>query len=419
MADGVAVARHVVELLVTGDFDAVTALGVPEFQAAAAGGAIVSGWQTVTAACGGVVAVGETTLEPGADGAPGAAPAGDVVVTTLTGERGSFDLRVTLGPGGLLRGLRYRPHDRWAPPRYADPDRFIEYDVTVGPGELAVPGTLTVPVGDGPFPGVVLLAGSGPIDRDETLTPDNKPLKDIAWGLATRGVAALRFDKITRVNPRALPADVTVDDEYLPQALGALHLLREHPAIDGVYLLGHSLGATVAPRIATEEPGVRGLILLAGATEQVHHAALRQIRYLVSLGTTAVDSHPAVVDMAQRVARIDAPDFSDSIPSDVLPFGAPAAYWRSLIEYDPAATAAALRIPILLLQGGRDYQVTAVDNLPAWRDALAGCGEATITVYEEDDHQFFVGTGPSTPNGYLAPQHVDLRVIDDVAAWCR
>ena len=107
----------------------------------------------------------------------------------VTFERGGLTVVMSVDEAGLLQGLKIEPAAAvWAPPAYADPDRFAEREVRVGSGPLAVPGTLSVPRGDGPWPGVVLLSGGGPFDRDQTSGP-NKPLKDLAWGLASRGVA--------------------------------------------------------------------------------------------------------------------------------------------------------------------------------------------------------------------------------------
>jgi uncharacterized protein len=123
-------------------------------------------------------------------------------------------------------------------------------------------------------------AGSGSLDRDETIGR-NKPLRDIAWGLASRGIATIRFDKVTYAHADELKDahDFTLADEYLPDAIAAIKLLGEHPAVAGdrVFLLGHSLGGTVAARIAAAEPSVAALILLAGGARHIDAAVVAEI----------------------------------------------------------------------------------------------------------------------------------------------
>ena len=114
-------------------------------------------------------------------------------------ERGGFTVRMAVDSQGALQGLRLAATEgiaAWTPPSYANPKKFAEHDVTVGSGPLAVPGTLSLPYGHRKRPGVVLLPPMGSFDRDET-SGLNKPLKDLAWGLASRGVAVLRFDMVT------------------------------------------------------------------------------------------------------------------------------------------------------------------------------------------------------------------------------
>lgn len=115
-----------------------------------------------------------------------------------------------------------------SPPPYADPGTFDEHEVLVGEGEHALPGTLTLPVSPGPVPAVVLVHGSGPSDRDSSLGP-NKPVRDLAWGLASRGVAVLRYEKRTRQHPSAFAAlgeSYTVREEVIDDALAAVASLR-------------------------------------------------------------------------------------------------------------------------------------------------------------------------------------------------
>lgn len=267
----------------------------------------------------------------------------------------------------------------------------------------------------------MLLSGSGPHDRDETIG-QNKPFRDLAWGLASRGIAVLRFEKVTYTHGHqvAKDRDFTVADEYVPDAVAAVGLLRQHPAVDGdrVFVLGHSLGGTVAPRVALAEPAIAGLVILAGGTEPLYWAAVRQTRYLASLvPATAAAAQPAIEAMSRQAAMVDSPDLSPSTPDSELPFGVPAPYWLDLRGYDPAAAAATLRQPMLIVQGGRDYQVTVPDDLARWEASLAGRPDVTIRVYNNDNHLFFRGTGKSSPAEYEPPQHVDPAVVADIADW--
>ncbi|MGW0664387.1 alpha/beta hydrolase family protein [Streptodolium elevatio] len=306
----------------------------------------------------------------------------------------------------------------WVPPPYAEPGRFSEHEVTVGTGPVAVPGTVSVPRGQIPGPGVVLLGGGGPFDRDETCGP-NKPLKDLAWGLASRGTTVLRFDKATYAHREvATASDLTMTQEYMPYAVDAVGLLRRHRSVDPerVFVLGHSMGGKIAPAVATAAPTVAGLVIMAGDTQPMHHAAVRVISYLATVVPDQVP--PTTVATFQRqAALVDSAQLTPSTPAADLPFGLPAPYWLELRDYDPVAIAAGLGKPMLILQGGRDYQVTVADDLARWRAGLANRPEADIRVYDADNHLFFPGAGPSTPAEYAYPQHVDPTVIADIADW--
>jgi dienelactone hydrolase len=407
-----AVATAVVELTATGRFAAVEALFAPRLRAAASAGTLRVGWETEIAKAGPVRAVGGPVSEP--------AKAGLVRVSVpVTCERGGLTVVMSVDDAGLLHGLRLAPPPgtSWEPPPYAEPDRFAEHEVTVGSGPLAVPGTLTLPRGRGPWPGLVLL-GSGPADRDLTTGP-NKPFKDLAWGLASRGVAVARFDKVTHVHPEVGSAPgFTMADEYVPHAVAAVRLLQRERKVDParVFVLGLSGGGKAAPRVAAAEPSVAGVVSLAGDTLPLSRAAVRVARYLAEL-----DPGPATTAAAESVARqaalVENPDLSPATPAADLLFGWPASYWLDLRDYDPVATAAALDKPVLILQGGRDYQVTVAGDLARWQTGLAQRPDVTIRVHDADDHLFFRGEGPSTPAGYESPQHVDPAVVTDIAEW--
>lgn len=296
-----------------------------------------------------------------------------------------------------------------------------EIEVTVGPAERGLPGTLTLPAGDRPSPGVVLVHGSGPNDRDESIGP-NKPFRDLAWGLAERGIAVLRYDKRTFARPGDLEQvgeRLTVRQEVMEDARAALELLRSRDEVDAarVHLLGHSLGGTLAPRIAAAGPRPAGLIVMAGATLPLPEKILEQSRYVVGLdGAVSADerAHLDEVEAAVRVLRA-ALDGAGPAPAGPL-LGAPFAYYEDLESYDPPDAATRLGLPVLVLQGRRDYQVT-LEDFARWRDALAGEPDACLVLYDHLDHLFRAGDGPSGPEDYLRRSSMEPAVLDDIAGW--
>jgi uncharacterized protein len=408
------------DLARAGRFAEIRDLFAPQLQAMVPPEALKAAWEAEVGRQGAVASVGAPVSEPMQPGVV-------VVRVPVTCERGGFALIASVSEQGLLGGLQLAPPGAaapiapWEPPAYADPDAFTEQEATLGSGRLAVPGTLTVPRRAGPHVGVVLLAGSGSLDRDETIGR-NKPLKDIAWGLASRGVATLRFDKVTYAHANELTdADgFTLADEYLPDAIAAIKILEGHPAVAGdrVFLLGHSLGGTVAPRVAAADPSVAGLIILAGGAQPLHWVIVRQMRYLASLRPeTEAATQPAIDDLAEKAATVDSPDLSPSTPASRLPLGAPASYWLDLRDYNPVEVAATVGKPMLILQGGRDFQVTVADDLSRWKAGLGDGPNVTIRVYPEHNHLFTRGSGPSSPQEYEPAQHVDATVVADIAAW--
>ncbi len=408
------------ELAQGGHFAEVRDLFAPSLQPLVAPEALEAAWNAELARQGAITSVGAPLAEPTATGAV-------VVKVAVTCEHGGFAVVGSVTEQGQLAGLQLAPPAAaepiapWEPPAYADAGSFDEHEVALGSGPLAVGGTITVPRRDGVMPAVVLLSGSGSLDRDETIGR-NKPLKDVAWGLATRGVVVLRFDKVTYTHARELQhaERFTLSDEYVPHAVAAVERLRADPSVDParIFVLGHSLGGTVAPRIAAAATSVAGLVLLAGGAQPLHWVVVRQFRYLASLRPeNEAASGPLIEALSEKARRVDRPDLSPSTPADELPLGAPASYWLDLRDYDPAALAATLGKPMLILQGGRDYQVTLADDLARWQAALADRPEVTIRVYPALNHLFAPGSGPSSPAEYEPAQHVDATVIADIAGW--
>lgn len=416
----VTVATAVLSHLRAGRYAEIREMFAPGLRPLATPESLRAAWESEVRQHGALRSAGTPVADPPAGG-------GVLVRVPVTFARGSAAVLLTVTEDGWLTGVQTagaeaaRPPEQWQPPSYAEPETFDEQAVTVGAGTFAVGGTLTLPRAGVPHPAVILLPGSGPQDRDGTFGR-NKPLKDLAWGLATRGIAVLRFDKVTHAHRAELATatDFTIADEYVHHAVAALALLRSQPAVDPrrLFVLGHSFGGTVAPRVAVADPSIAGLVILAGGAQPVHWAAVRQFRYLASLDpANAAAAQPLLATIARQAEAVDSADLSPGTPREDLPFGAPASYWLDVRDYHPTATAAKLEQPILILQGGRDYQATVVDDLTRWRAALDGRPGVTIRVYDADNHMFFPGSGPSTPAEYDPAQHVDPAVVADIATW--
>lgn len=304
------------------------------------------------------------------------------------------------------------------PPPYAKPDTFDESDVTVGSGEWALPGTLTMPKGTGPFPALVLVHGSGPGNRDEGYGP-NKPFRDLAWGLASQGIAVLRYDKRTLVYGAKMVKlldTLTVKEEFIDDALAAVTLLRNTPGIDPkrIFVLGHSEGGMVLPRIGAADKDIAGLIVMAGNTRPFEDLFVAQVKYLAAVDGTVTDQEQAQIDAAEK--QVEAIKALKPGAKDVI-LGGGAAYWLDLRNYDPVKVAQTLTQPMLILQGERDYQVTFKEDFQGWKQGLAGRKDVTFKSYPALNHLFLAGEGQSTPEEYSHPGHIPEAVISDIATW--
>jgi dienelactone hydrolase len=412
-------AKEVVAKFVSGDFAGIYAQLSDQVKAAVTQDQLGQAWDGIVKSAGAFQQIGDINGDA----------ATHSVVLTLEFEKAALDFHIAFADNQIV-GLRFTPAASATPaveaptPTYADMSTFTETAVMVG--DLKLRGTITMPsaaVGTGPFPAVVLISGSGPEDQDETIGP-NKPFRDIAWGLAAQGVASIRFDKRTYQPKAALDiAHFTLKEEYVDDAVAAINLISTTDGIDPakVFILGHSLGGYVLPRIAQADPKVAGMIIASGLALPLPETILRQTRYIISLseGTPAPEATEdaqvtAISDLVNQINALTA----DSSTSTML-LGAAPAYWLDIKDYNPVALAASLSQPILIVQGERDYQVTVADDLPVWKSGLADHADTTIKTYPDLNHIYATGTGMATPAEYNNPGNVAKAVIDDIATWVK
>lgn len=400
-----------VQLLIDGKFDEAAAMFDETMHAAIPVDKLRQSWDQLAATHGPFRSKGEAIVAPYLQY--------KLVFVPCRWERGRLRAKVVFDVKGRVAGLFFEP-DPSAPP--AQPKSPVikpvaEREVTVGRGEWALPATFSTPL-DGPIrAGVVFVHGSGPNDRDESIGP-NKPFRDIAWGLGPKGIAALRYDKRTKVHgAKYLSRAITVDEEVVDDALLALDALRALPEMKNkpIFLIGHSLGAMLAPEIAVRDGRLDGVVLLAGVARPFEDVVVDQFKYIGSLKKRdGAKERLAVIQAKMDAVRNKTLDPKENV------MGAPASYWYDICGRDAEVIldhARSLECRILVLQGARDYQAK-VEDFELFRAALKDHPNAEFKLFRFLNHIFARGRGKAVPGEYGRDIPVDPPVIELIAEWC-
>lgn len=303
-------------------------------------------------------------------------------------------------------------------PSYAAPDATLEREVVVGTA-WPLPGTWTCPSGSGRHPAVVLVGGSGEVNRDSA-NRVNKPFRDIALGLATRGICVLRYDKRKAAYPERIMAGLetlTIRDDTIDDALLAIALARLQPETDAgsVFVAGHSLGAFAVPRLSRSSQVPCGFVTMAGTVGPLEQVFVPQARrYAAADGEVTEAERAQIAELELAVGRVQELQPGMEIDRKLLPGRLPAAYWLDLKAHPAAIDAEAMTRPVLVLMGKRDMKVSA-EAMAGWRLHLRNNQLASFLTYPTLNHQFI-----HQPDGFVGdmpPGNVAEVVIDDIARW--
>ncbi len=349
---------------------------------------------------------------------------------TLDMSKQDLLMQLTLDPSGKVAGffITQAPVQQDAAAEQAElPAGIVEEDISVGEGEWALGGTLTLPETGSNFPAVVLVQGSGASDRNEAVG-GTKFFRDIAWAFAQKGIAVLRYDKRTFAHSDLFTKEVqlsfTVKEETVDDAVLAGKLLKADARINGskIFLLGHSMGAMLGSRIAAQGEGLfAGMILVSGTPLLLTDIIIAQNEDVLSKLT--------VEQQAQQQPLLDAEIEKVNALYQMTPeeakqetvFGLPGYYFYEMKQYDAPALLLDLKLPTLILQGGEDFQVSVENGLDAWEKALGAPDFVTYKLYPELNHLMMKYTGDPalqyTLQEYNTPANMDGTVASDMINW--
>lgn len=309
----------------------------------------------------------------------------------------------------------YIPKD---PPKPQASDNWKEYSITVGDKKL--PGLLTLPKGVKNPPVVIMVQGSGASDMNESVgTTPNRPFEDIAHGLAEHGIATLRYNKSTYQYPAG--SGDTIEYEVLNDAAAAVIMLCNEKRVDAnrIYLLGHSLGGMLAPKITSDNPQIKGFISMAGSLRPLQDIILDQNKAAIEAESslTLLQKNLMLAQVEAEIAKTRT--LNDGGTNYIM--GIPTNYWKSINALDTTTLVKKLSVPMLIQQGSADFQVYTDKDYKLWQTVLEDHNNVTYHLYDGLSHEFMPNqiseNGTPDITVYNAPNHVDPQVITDIAAW--
>jgi pimeloyl-ACP methyl ester carboxylesterase len=322
-------------------------------------------------------------------------------------EKMKLDVKITFNENSKIIGFFFAPHKEFKKVN------SLGKDLNIRSGNIDLKGTILIPEKDDFKKLVLFVHGSGPQDRDETIY-ENKPFKDIAETLYTKGIASYRFDKRTLTNPESFNEKSTINDEVTNDIINIVNYFKEDKQFKDyeIIVLGHSLGANLMARIANKTKQISKIILLAGNARPLDVLIGEQYDYLYKLNPSS-ELLGAANKIKEQIAFLNSKEFNVNSPKDKLPFNLSGYYWQSVLDYNPLKEIKKVKMPILILQGERDYQVTMKD-FELWKSTLKNNNKATLISYPKLNHLFMSGEGNSGPKEYLVKGNVEPVVIDDI-----
>ena len=322
-------------------------------------------------------------------------------------EKMKLDIKITFNEENKIIGFFFVPHKEFKK------ENSLGKEFNIKSNNIELKGTLLIPENDSLKKLVIFIHGSGPNDRDETIF-ENKPFKDIAESLYKRGIASYRFDKKTFSNPESFNDNSTIDEEVTIDIINIINYFKNDNQFSNyeIIILGHSLGAYLTPRIINKSNKVSKAIMLAGNARSLDKLIIEQYNYLYELNSTE-DLKSELGKLKNQISFLHSKKFNFNTSKENLPLNLSANYWQSILDYNPLKEVKKVKIPMLILQGERDYQVT-IKDFELWKKSLDNNKKVTFISYPKLNHLFITGDKKSEPKEYMIKGIVDEMVINDI-----
>lgn len=329
----------------------------------------------------------------------------------LVFENQSLNANVVFNDDGSIGGLNFVPYTFESPEELNE----NEIEVTFGVEEYELDGIITLPPNSStPKPCVILVHGSGPSDMDESIGP-NKPFKDIANMLSEKGVAVFRYDKRTFTYGREMveAGAVTPYEETVEDVLKAYEFLSNRSEIDSnsIYILGHSMGGHLVPKINEHLNNPAGFIIMAGNISPLEDLMVEQIEYLANIdGSISEEERQYIEEIEVEVEKIKN---LDTLEDGEMVLNANKEYWQYYRAYDVKTLAKEIDVPTLVLQGERDYQVD-MEEFNMWKETVGDLDNFKFISYPKLNHLMMSGEGTPSSDEYMVKNKVSEDVVNDI-----
>jgi len=348
-----------------------------------------------------------------------------VVDCILSFKEGNLKYRLTFNEENKIAGIFFIPYKtkKTKDRESQEAQDFYENKYTFSNQGFEFPAMFCYPKNQKIKATVVFVHGSGPNDMDETIGP-NKMFLELAHELAKNGIASLRYDKRTYVAKQTGKTDglkTDIDNVVVNDAVQAIEEVKKNEKLQDlkVFVVGHSLGAHLSPRIAQKSEKLDGIILMAGNSRPLEDLVVEQYEYIYARGGLSKAEKSEIKKIkkqAKNVKRLEK-DLKKNPNMELnLPLTNDTAFWLSISRYNPIETALSISTPMLILQGSRDYQVTR-DDFKNWSKSLGPRKKTNYIFYTGLNHLFIRGTEKSYPEEYNRKGNISPVVIIDISKW--